>query len=462
MKNTFTVFCILLLSFVSSVSAKVTLPNIFSDNMVLQRNDKVVLWGWGNLGEEITIVTSWDNATYTAKTAISTKWEIAIDTPETGGPFTIQFSGEENRIELKNILIGEVWLCSGQSNMEWSATTNAGIDNAKEEIKNANYPNIRLFTVEKRTSAYPQEELPGTWEVCTPDTMKDFSAIAYFFARRLQGELNVPIGLIDNAWGGSPAEVWATKSVFDKNEDLAADAKELEETPWSPVTPSYLYNGMVHAITPFKIAGTIWYQGESNVSRHANYIKLFSEMVGSWRKAWGYEFPFYYVQIAPYNYQAPEEGAYLRNAQRKALKIIPNSGMVVVSDIATIDDIHPPNKQDVGLRLANLALKKTYNAYEGEVNGPLFKEFNVEGKKGEVVFDHADGLMVKGKKITHFEIAGNDGIYHLAKATIKKNKVIVSSKEVKQPVSVRFAWSNTAEPNLFNGAGLPASAFISE
>jgi len=346
--------------------------------------------------------------------------------------------------------------------MQWSATTNAGIDNATKEIKNADYPNIRFFTVERRTSEFPQEDLPGFWEVCTPETMQDFSALAYFFARRLQGELNVPIGLIDNAWGGSPAEVWATKSVFDKNEDLAADAKELEKTPWSPVTPSYLYNGMVHAITPFKIAGTIWYQGESNVSRHANYIKLFSEMVGSWRKAWGYEFPFYYVQIAPYNYQAPEEGAYLRNAQRKALKIIPNSGMVVVSDIATIDDIHPPNKQDVGLRLANLALKKTYNAYEGEVNGPLFKEFNVEGKKGEVVFDHADGLIVKGKKAIHFEIAGNDGIYYPAKATIKKNKVIVSSKEVKQPVSVRFAWSNTAEPNLFNGAGLPASAFISE
>lgn len=445
-----------------AVFAKITLPHIFSDNMVLQRNEKVLLWGWASPNEEITIRTSWDDKAYSTKTSLTTKWKIEMVTPNAGGPFSIVFSGAENEITLENILIGEVWLCSGQSNMEWSATTNAGINDAEAEIKNANYPNIRLFTVEKRTSAYPQEDLPGKWEVCTPETMKDFSAVGYFFARRLQGELDIPIGLIDNAWGGTPAEVWAAKSVFEDNPDLKATANALEETPWSPVIPSYLYNGMVHALTPFKIAGTIWYQGESNVSRHGEYEKLFSEMVASWRKSWGYDFPFYYVQIAPYNYDTPEEGAYLRNTQRNALKVIPNSGMVVVSDIATIDDIHPPNKQDVGLRLANLALKETYERYEGEVNGPLFKEFNVLGKKGEVVFEHADGLMAKGKEITHFEIAGDDGQYHPAKAIIKNDKIIVSSKEVKSPVSVRFGWSNIAEPNLFNGAGLPASTFISD
>ncbi len=464
MKNRLVVFCILLLSFVPNLSAKITLPNIFSDNMVLQRNEKVLLWGWGNTGEEITIITSWDNKEYVVKTKITAKWEIEVETPEAGGPFMINFKGSDNEIILENILIGEVWLCSGQSNMQWSATTNAGIDNAQEEIKDAYYPNIRFFTVERRTAEFPQEDLPGTWEVCTPETMKDFSAIAYFFARRLQGELDVPIGLIDNAWGGTPAEVWAAKSVFDSNDDLASDIKQLEETAWSPVAPSYLYNGMVYPITPYKIAGTIWYQGESNVSRHTNYKKLFSEMVASWRSAWGYEFPFYYVQIAPFNYKTAEEseGAYLRDSQRKALKVIPNSGMVVVSDIATIDDIHPPNKQDVGLRLGNLALKQNYKSFEGEVNGPLFKEFNVQGKKGEVIFGHADGLMARGKKVTHFELAGGDGQYYPAKAIIKNDKVIVSSKEVEQPASVRFGWSNIAEPNLFNAAGLPASAFISD
>ena len=442
--------------------AKITLPHIFSDNMVLQRNDKVLLWGWANTGEEINITTSWNDRSYLVKTAITAKWQIEVETPEAGGPFTITFKGSGNEIRLENILIGEVWLCSGQSNMQWSATTNAGIDNAEEEISNANYPNIRLFTVERRTAEYPQEDLPGTWNICTPETMKDFSAIAYFFARRLQGELNVPIGLVDNAWGGTPAEVWAAKSVFDEHTDLKTAANALKDSQWSPVTPSYLYNAMVHPLTPFKIAGTIWYQGESNVSRYADYKKLFSEMVASWRAAWGYEFPFYYVQIAPYKYETPEEGAHLRDAQRRALDIIANSGMVVVSDIATIDDIHPPNKQDVGLRLANMALKNTYQNYDGEINGPLFKQFNVVGKKIEVLFDHAEGLVAKGKNVTDFEISGADGTYYPAKANIKGDKIIVSAKEVKEPKNVRFGWSNTAEPNLFNGAGLPASAFTSE
>ncbi|MDO6518456.1 sialate O-acetylesterase [Zobellia uliginosa] len=462
MKPKFLIVAFLMALACQPLWAKIELPNIFSDDMVLQRNEKVSLWGWANTGEEITVHTSWDNQEYHVKTNIEARWKLEIDTPEAGGPYTISLKGDENEIVLKNVLIGEVWLCSGQSNMEWSATTNAGIDHAEEEIKKADYPNIRLFTVARRTSNYPQDDLPGTWEVCTPETMKTFSAVAYFFARRLQGELNVPIGLIDNAWGGSPAEVWAPSSVFDKNEDLKASAENLEETPWSPVYPSQLYNGMVHAITPFKIAGTIWYQGESNRGRWDVYGKLFSEMVGSWREAWGYDFPFYYVQIAPYNYKEAEQGVRIRDVQRRVLETLPNSGMVVVSDIATIDNIHPTNKQDVGLRLANLALKETYQKYEGEVYGPLFKEVHPLGKKIEVVFDHAKGLMAKGKKVTHFEVAGADGVYHPAKAVIKQDKVILSSKMVKEPLNVRFGWSNIAEPNLFNGAGLPASAFISE
>lgn len=458
----FSLFAFFVLLVGHTLFAKITLPNILSDNMVLQRNDRVLLWGWANTGEEISVVTGWDNKTYTVKTAITAKWQVTVPTPEAGGPFTIKFIGDENEVTLDNILIGEVWVCSGQSNMQWSATTNAGIDNAEEEIAKANYPNIRLFTVERRTSEFPQEDLPGSWVECTPETMKDFSAIAYFFARRLQGELDVPIGLIDNAWGGSPAEVWTPFSVFEEHGDLATSANALESTPWSPVTPSYLYNGMVHPITPLKIAGTIWYQGESNVGRHEEYKKLFSQMVASWRSAWGYNFPFYYVQIAPYKYETPETGAYLRDAQRKALDSIPNSGMVVVSDIATVNDIHPPNKQDVGLRLANLALKEHYKAYEGEVYGPLFKEFLVDGKKASVIFDHANGLMAKGKTPTHFEIAGDDGQFYPAKARIKNDEVILSSREVDEPKRVRFGWSNIAEPNLFNAAGLPASSFRSE
>ncbi|MAU70636.1 MAG: sialate O-acetylesterase [Pseudozobellia sp.] len=456
-------FFLTLLFFSSQVIlAQVALPHIFSDHMVLQRNDEVKIWGWAGTGEELVLTTSWDSKEYNVKTPITAQWEVVVNTPEAGGPYQINVKGRDSEVVLKDILIGEVWVCSGQSNMEWSATTAAGIDNAQEEIDQADYPKIRLFTVPRRTSEFPQDDLPGNWEVCSPETMKSFSAVGYFFARRLQKELNIPIGLIDNAWGGTPAEVWATKSVFDENEDLNADAQSLQETPWSPVTPSFLYNGMVHAITPFKIAGTIWYQGESNVNRHSRYTKLFSEMVASWRKAWGYEFPFYFVQIAPYKYDVPEVGAYLRDAQRRAEQNIPNSGMVVVSDIATVNDIHPPNKQDVGLRLANLALKQTYGSYDGEVRGPLYKSHEIKGKTVEVTFDHSEGLMAKDKKPTHFEIASADGTWHEAKAKIKDGKILLSSKEVKEPTKVRFGWGNIAEPNLFNEAGLPASAFITE
>jgi sialate O-acetylesterase len=454
----------LLLIFLSSIhfsKAEVTLPNIFSDNMVLQRNAEVAFWGWGNLNEEVTITTGWDQKQYTVKTALDAKWKVLIATPEAGGPFEISIKGE-NEIVIQNVLVGEVWLCSGQSNMEWSATTNAGIDNAEEEIKNADYPNIRLLTIPKRTSEFPQESVPGSWEVCTPDTMEDFSAVAYLFARRLQGELNVPIGLIDNAWGGTPAEVWTPVSVFEEHADLGEAAKAVENNKWSPGFTSALYNAMVYPIVPFKIAGTIWYQGESNSANPNTYAKLFSEMVASWRNAWGYEFPFYYVQIAPYKYGTEEVGVLIRDQQRRALKMIPNSGMVVTSDIATIDDIHPPNKQDVGLRMANIALKEHYKKIEGTVHSPLFSKLDIQGKRVEVSFDHAEGLFSKGKKITHFEIAGDDGQFYPAKAVIKNDKVILSSKEVKVPSKVRFAWDNIAEPNVFNGAGLPVSSFTSE
>lgn len=457
MKTWFQIICIVL--FYSASYASVVVPNIFTDNMVLQRNSEVSIWGWGDINEEIVVITSWNNKEYKVKTLLTTKWKLLIDTPEAGGPFTIQIKGRDNEILLQNVLIGEVWLCSGQSNMEWSA--NAGIDNAEQEIKNANYPNIRFFTVAKRTSESKQDNLVGSWETCTPETMKDFTAIGYFFARRLQGEMNIPIGVIDASWGATSAEVWTPKSVFDADDYLKEQAKKIGENIWAPVKPSILYNAMIHPIKEFKIAGTLWYQGESNVSNAKSYEKLFSAMIHSWRESWGYNFPFYFVQIAPFNYGSPEEGVEVRDAQRETLKVS-NTAMVVVSDICTVDNIHPQNKQDVGLRLANIALKEQYDVLkDDEVYGPLFKEMTITGSKMLVSFDRSEGLYFKGKKGTHFEIAGEDGVFHAAKARIKNDKVILSTKEVKNPVKVRFAWSNTALPNLFNGVGLPASSFIS-
>ncbi len=439
--------------------AKVALPHIFSDNMVLQRNTDVLLWGWGNPGEEITVFTSWNGKEYTLKTTVEAKWEIKVETSEAGGPFSIHIKGNSNEVLLQNVLIGEVWLCSGQSNMEWSA--NSGIDNAEEEIQSANYPNIRFFSVDKRTAEKEQDDLSGTWEVCTPETMQDFSAVAYFFARKVQTELNIPIGLIDASWGASSAEVWTPAPVFEAHPELKQASTLIEKNPWVSSMPSNLYNAMIYPVTPFSIAGVLWYQGESNTANATTYEALFSEMIVAWRSKWGYVFPFYYVQIAPYQYGQPEQGVLVRDAQRRALRV-PKTGMVVVSDICTVEDIHPRNKQDVGFRLANLALIQHYKT-DGNplVYGPLFKELKIYKDKVEVVFDHATGLYAKGKEVTHFEVSGEDGTYYPAKAVIKDNKVWVSSKKVKHPKNVRFAWGNTAIPNLFNASGLPASSFVS-
>jgi sialate O-acetylesterase len=439
--------------------AEVTLPNIFGDDMVLQRESQVKLWGWGNPSEEITITTSWDKKKYVVKTKNNTKWEVHVNTPQAGGPFMISFKGDSNEIKLNNILIGEVWLCSGQSNMEWNA--DRGIDNAKEEIKKANYPNIRFFKQNIRTANSPQEELSGNWEICTPESMRKFSAVAYFFSRRLQDEISIPIGLIDASWGGTSAEVWTPAVVFEEQNELKEASLLLKETEWWPNEPSIIYNAMIAPITQFKIAGALWYQGESNTQNANTYQKLFTSMITSWRAKWGYNFPFYYVQIAPFEYEEPEVGVIVRNEQRKSMDLL-NTGMVVVSDICTVDNIHPKNKQDVGLRLANIALKDHYKSLEGEVYGPLFKEIKIDGKKIEVIFEHAEGLTAKGKKVTYFEIAGEDDQFYPANASIKNDKIVLSSKNVKEPKKVRYAWSNTALPNLFNSAGLPASSFISE
>ncbi len=454
----FFLFAPLLLS-MQSVFAKIELPSIFSSNMVLQRTSDVKLWGWAAPNEVFNIVTGWDNKTIEIKTGNDAKWSVFVKTPKAGGPFTVEFLGKDNQISLENILIGEVWLCSGQSNMEWSA--NSGIDNAKAEIASADYPNIRLFTVQKRTAKHPQEDLVGVWDVCTPKSMPHFSAVAYFFAKRVQEETSVPIGLIDSSWGASCAEVWTPAEVFETRTDLFESAVKIRPNQWVTTEPSSLYNAMIAPLSNFKIAGSLWYQGESNTANAEKYADLFTTMISSWRAAWAYDFPFYYVQIAPYAYGTPEEGVIVRDQQRKALRL-GNTGMAVTSDICTIDDIHPQNKQDVGLRLANIALKEHYKKLNRQVNGPMFKEIKIDGNQLEVHFEHAEGLYSKTKKVTQFEIAGADDVFYPAKARIKNNRVLVSSKEVKAPLKVRFAWSNTDLATLFNAAGLPASSFISD
>jgi len=452
---------ILLLFLVSNLaSANVTLPNIFSDNMVLQRNSEVKIWGWGSPKEEISITTSWDNKEYKTAPNNEANWSLNIKTPEAGGPFEITIKGY-NQITLKNILIGEVWLCSGQSNMEMSASW--GIKNGEEEMKMANHPNIRFFSVPKLTSTTAQDNLPANWQECNPETMKYFSAVAYFFALHLQEDLkNIPIGLINSSWGGTPAEIWIPEETIKSDPILTELASKKEPTEYGPNLPGRAFNAMINPLTNFKIAGTIWYQGESNVGAK-NYEKTFSSLIKSWRKKWNQDFPFYFVQIAPYQYGENHfGGAEVQNAQRKTLELVENTGMAMTSDISTIDDVHPKDKKTVGNRLAEIALKNHYKTRNNTVDGPLFKNIEINKNTISVTFENAEGMYFKNKKSTLFEVAGSDNIFHPAEAKIKNNKIEVTSKMVKEPKKVRFAWKNTAQSDLFNRANLPASAFISE
>ena len=435
--------------------SQVQMPSFFSDNMVLQQDTLVAIWGTDKANVKVEVSTSWGEKIAT-KTNEKGQWKVNVKTPIAGKTaYNVNIKGT-NEVVLKDVLIGEVWLCSGQSNMEWSA--NSGIDNKEEEIKNADYPNIRLFTVEKRTADAPQDNLVGTWEVCSSETMVNFSAVSYFFARKLKGEMNIPIGLIDSSWGASCAEVWTPEYVFDENPELLESYKLIQPNQWVTIERSTLYNAMIAPITDFKIAGVLWYQGESNTANAESYANLFKSMIKSWRKAWDNPFPFYFVQIAPFKYGGAYQGAIVRNQQRLTLEL-ENTGMVVTSDICTIDDIHPQNKQDVGLRLANIALKEHYGVIGKEVHSPLFQEAIIKGNKIEVAFSNAEGLYSKGKEITDFEVAGTDEVFYPAKAKIVGSKIVVGSKKVKEPKNVRFAWHSTAIPNLYNGANLPASTF---
>jgi sialate O-acetylesterase len=357
-------------------------------------------------------------------------------------------------------MLGEVWLCSGQSNMEWTASS--GIDDAAAEIAKANYPNIRFFTVPKLTAKTEQLNLTGNWQVCTPETMQYFSAVGYFFAQHLQEDLkNVPIGIINSSWGGTPAEIWMPADYIAKDADVASAAAQLKPVIYGPTEGARAYNAMIHPFAGFKIAGALWYQGESNVGSNV-YSKTLSTLIASWRDAWQDNFPFYFVQIAPYDYGKDNySGVVIRDAQRRVLSHVANTGMVVISDVSPTTDIHPRNKKPVGVRLANLALSTHYKLNKGVVNGPIYKSHEANGSKLTVYFDNAQGLTFK-ETTNQFEIAGADGVYHSATAKIEKGAVVLTSKAVKKPLHVRYAWANTAQANLFNGAGLPASSFISQ
>jgi sialate O-acetylesterase len=436
---------------------QIKLPSVIGDNMVLQQNAKVSIWGWGNPGTIIKVCGSWNNDTVSTKISNQSEWSVKLSTSPAGGPYTVALKGNETVI-LKNVMIGEVWICSGQSNMEWSADSK--INNGEEEIKNANHPDIRLFHVKKLGSDSPQDNCFASWETCSPETMHSFSAIGYFFARDLQEKLNVPVGIIEAAWGGTPAEVWVRKEIVWDDPLMNECARKLRKYDSWPSVPGVVYNGMIAPITNYRIAGAIWYQGESNADNPESYRRLFGTLIRSWRQDFRNNFPFYYVQIAPYSYGKDTRAPLIREMQMQTMDI-PKTGMVVVSDLVDdVKNIHPRDKQDVGKRLADWALGETYGIKGLTYRNPLYKSMSIEKNKIRISFDNVPaGLKSSGKEITAFEIAGADKVFKPANVKIDGNTVLVWSKEVKIPVAVRFSFSNDAIGNLFNSEGLPVAPF---
>lgn len=453
--------------------ALVTLPSIFSDNMVLQQNATVKIWGWAKPYEEITVTTSWDNKSYKVMTDNTMSWSVDVTTPEGSfTPYEITVEGWR-KLTLKNVLIGEVWLCSGQSNMEWSPRN--GIMNGDQEIAAAQYPNIRFFQVVPRKSEFPQDDLYGEWKPCSPETMIDFSSIGYFFARDLLKELNVPIGMIGSYVGGSPIETWMPMDggkVY-----VEESAKLLPEVPWSPSTPGCLYNAMIAPITQFKIKGFLWYQGEANEPNAEYYLANLQDMIWSWRKHWinstgerWNQMPFYFAQISPYNYGTKEACPKIQYAQLYVPNQVAHSAMVVTSDVVDdVNNIHPKDKLTVAHRFANIAISETYGRKMDQ--NKLFCPYSVDAYKMDkgvfLIFKNAKDLRSTTKKIEGFEVVGDNGVWYPAKATIVKNeetgtynRVNLYCSKVKEPKMVSYAWSNTALPSLRNEYDLPASCFI--
>jgi sialate O-acetylesterase len=662
----------LLIGIITIESKALELPAIFGDNMVMQQKTDAPIWGKTSSGENIEIISSWgEKVSVKAKT--DGKWMTKIKTPAAGGPYELTIKGKDSTVTFKNVLIGEVWICSGQSNMEmplagWPPRDT--IKNSTKEIKNATYPQIRLFTVSKSIATEPRENCKGSWIQCNPETARYFSATAYFFGKKIHEELRIPVGLIHTSWGGTPAESWTAPKYLGKVEgfsDFVANLSKLSlqdneynkwlsshsvitpngedelagkgicfgdtncslvdfdasswkemnlPTLWESVelgifdgvvwfrkkinipkvwvgkdlmlelgpiddiditffngekiggyeamgfwtanrkykipsklvkegenviavrvvdlqggggiygkenqmkiypaddnkiepiklsgkwkylpvaqyrenefyvfgsekndfyttkpafkgidhyTPTVLYNAMIAPIVPYGIKGAIWYQGESNVGRHQQYKQLFPAMIESWRAAWKRgNFPFYYVQIAPYAYDDPEDpvSAKLREAQLLTMESVPNTGMAVTLDIGEADNIHPPNKIDVGKRLALWALAKDYEKDDIVYSGPVFKEMIKKGSRITLHFDHVgSGLMAKDGNLTGFELAGKDKVFVDAVACIENNTVILYSKQAYDPIAVRYAFKNASEASLFNKEGLPASSFRSD
>lgn len=450
---------ILLLPAVLTCEADVRLPNVLSSNMVLQQRSQTNLWGWCEPGEKIAITTSWDQRTDSVKGTRDGNWRLSIPTPAAGGPYTITIKGQ-NTIVLENILIGEVWVCAGQSNMEMCETW--GLPDVKAELPTCYNSNIRFFRIPRTTSHTPQDNCPGQWTACDSNTLKQFSAAAYFFGKRLNHELHVPIGLIQAAWGGTPAEVWTPGELVEHDDSLKTAAEKQKPSDYWPYKPGYCFNGMIAPITSFAIAGAIWYQGESNTTAPETYGRLLTTMIAAWREAWNLPLSFYYVQIAPYTYGVRNQASLLREQQAQVMHV-EHTGMVVISDLGIdTNNIHPKDKHDVGYRLAAWALADTYHRQGITYKDPSYAGMEIQG--GRIIItcsDAPNGLALQDddKTAKALDIAGDDGVFYPATAKLDGNKLVVSSPAVKKPVAVRYQFSNAGIGNITGKNGLPLAPF---
>ena len=453
---------LLTLLFAATAAAELRLPAIFSDHMVLQRGAPAPVWGWSDAGSRVTV--RFAGQSHSTAAAPDGKWMVHLDSLEASAEprelsVEAQVGDATETVRFSDVVVGEVWLMSGQSNMEMPLRGygNQPINGSNDAIAHATNRNLRLFTVPHVAAVAPASDVVGRWETSSPSNALDFSAVGHTFITYLEDVLGVPVGGIDSSWGGTPVQAWTERSVL-----AAVDGVDLARVrERDQDKPEYLYNGMIHPLVPYGIRGALWYQGESNVGEAHLYEGMFSAMIKNWRARFDRgDFPFYFVQIAPYEY-GQNNSAYLREAQLKTMLNVPKTGMASTMDIGLERNIHPPEKIAVGKRLAYWALANTYGMEGIRYAGPVYREMSVEEGVAILQFDHApDGLSTFGAELTGFTIAGADKVFHPAKAEIVRGgNLRVSSQAVPKPVAVRYAWQNWIIGSLFDNAGLPASSF---
>ncbi|MEA4984081.1 hypothetical protein SDC9_31307 [bioreactor metagenome] len=468
MKRLSSLFLNFLLLSVVTMAGTLEIPNIFSDNMVLQQNSEVKLWGQGEPGSTVNFKTGWIEKSLSVQVDINGTWEANIKTPGAGGPHMISISSGNDIITLNNILIGEVWICAGQSNMSMPVKgfqSQPILDSQDAIVESNSYPEIRMFTAERSISSIPEFNVKGNWQCASINTTGSFSAVGYFYALELYKTLQVPIGIINLSWGGSNAQAWMSLDLLKTFPEIEISAINMKSKSPQRI-PTALFNAMFYPISRYNVKGIIWYQGENNIVDYDLYSKIFPAMVNEWRKYLNQEdIPFYYVQIAPYKYSGSRnrESAFLREVQFRSQYIIPNSGMVTTGDIGEEELIHASNKRMISKRLSYYALKKNYGFNNLSCSSPIYRKMEITGNKITITFDFADGgLVIKGNPENTFEIAGKDGIFYPAKAKVHQqygDKIEIWSEQVSQPENVRYCFKNYFSSTIFNSFMNPASPF---